>query len=176
MLVAVFGSAAPKPESSLYEQGLDLGRRLAEAGFSVMTGGYCGLMEAVSRGALEAGGKTIGVTCSDIDAYRPGGPNKWVQECVQTENLNKRLEVLTRQPDAFIALPGGIGTLGEITLAQNLMAVGSIPERPLILIGAEWEQIFKQLYSINHEYISKQHADMVQFAPDNAAAMLLLQQ
>ena len=63
MIVSVFGSAAPLPGQPLYQVGLELGRLLGEQGFSVMTGGYCGTMEAVSRGANEAGSNVIGVTC-----------------------------------------------------------------------------------------------------------------
>ena len=111
MIVAVYGSAAPKPGNPLYQNALELGRLLAQAGHTVMTGGYGGTMEAVSRGAAETGGATLGVTCAEIEQYRPGGANPWVQQEIRTQTLPQRLEVLTRQPDAMIALPGSIGTL-----------------------------------------------------------------
>ena len=78
MIVAVYGSAAPKPGSPLYQNALELGRLLAQADYTVMTGGYGGTMEAVSRGASEASGTTLGVTCAEIEQYRPGGANPWV--------------------------------------------------------------------------------------------------
>lgn len=174
MIVAVFGSAAPKPGSLAYSQAEALGKVLAEMNATVMTGGYCGTMEAVSKGAAENGGKTIGVTCKDIDQYRPGGPNRWVQEEIPTENLNRRLEVLTRQPDAFLGLPGGLGTLCEITLALNLMAVESITPRPLILIGEGWRKSWSAILESNQSMISSAHAAYLQFAKNNIEATQLL--
>ena len=70
-VISVFGSSAPQPGSADYEAARDLGRRLAEAGFTVQTGGYMGTMEGVSRGANEAGGHVIGVTCDQIEEFRP---------------------------------------------------------------------------------------------------------
>ena len=174
--VVVFGSAAPKPGSESYQQAEELGRQLGEEGFTVMTGGYCGTMEAVSKGAAEAGGKTIGVTCQDIDGYRPGGANPWVQTVISTENLNKRLEILTRQPDAFIALPGGFGTLCEIALALNLMAVGSIDPKPLILIGEAWQKTWQSFILTNDELIPQAHSDLLHYVKDNNEACELLNQ
>ncbi len=174
--VAVFGSAAPKPGSQAYDQAEQLGRFLGEDGFTVMTGGYCGTMEAVSKGTAETGGKTIGVTCEDIDRYRPGGANPWVQTVISTENLNKRLEILTRQPDAFLALPGGFGTLCEIALALNLMAVGSIDPRPLILIGKTWQNTWESFVQMNGELVPQDHAELLRYAKDNFEAFELLKQ
>ena len=147
-VVAVFGSAAPMPGSEGYAQAESLGNALGANGYIVMTGGYCGAMEAVSKGTVESGGQTIGITCEDIDRYRPGGANQWVQVVIPTENLNKRLEILTRQPDAFLALPGGFGTLCEIALALNLMAVSSIEPKPLILIGRSLAKILASVYPV----------------------------
>jgi len=79
MIIAVYGSAKPTAGDALYEEARRLGALLARQGHTVMTGGYCGTMEAVSRGAAEAGGNTIGVTCAEIERYRPGGANPWVQ-------------------------------------------------------------------------------------------------
>ncbi|MGB4595767.1 MAG: LOG family protein [Anaerolineaceae bacterium] len=175
-LVAVFGSSAPKPGSTAYAQAEALGNALGSRGFSVMTGGYCGIMEAVSKGTVETGGQTIGVTCEDIDRYRPGGANPWVQIVIPTENLNKRLEILTRQPDAFIALPGGFGTLCEIALALNLMAVDSIEAKPLILIGDVWQNICQAFIESNAEFVPQAHTELLHFVNDNNEALQLLKQ
>jgi uncharacterized protein (TIGR00730 family) len=175
-IIAVFGSAAPKPGSEGYAQAEALGKALGSNGLTVMTGGYCGTMEAVSKGTVEAGGQTIGVTCEDIDRYRPGGANPWVQVVIPTENLNKRLEVLTRQPDAFIALPGGFGTLCEIALALNLMAVGSIEPKPLILIGEAWRKSWQAFIQTNGELIPHAHAAHLDFVDTNEEALQLLKQ
>ncbi len=77
-VIAVFGSSAPQPGSAAYEEARQIGRLLAEAGCAVATGGYCGTMAAVSQGAAEAGGHVIGVTCDQIEQFRPLGPNEWV--------------------------------------------------------------------------------------------------
>ncbi|MFZ3071111.1 MAG: LOG family protein [Anaerolineaceae bacterium] len=174
MIIAVYGSANTKPDEPLYQNALELGRLLAQAGHTVMTGGYCGTMEAVSRGAADAGGKTIGVTCEEIDSWRPGGANPWVQVEISTPTLTKRLDYLTRQPDAMIALPGGIGTLCEITLALNLMAIASTPAKPCILIGPEWQSTYQTFFSQNGAYISEADQARLYFAPDASNAVSLL--
>jgi len=175
MIVAVYGSAAPKPGTPLYQNALELGRLLAQAGHTVMTGGYGGTMEAVSRGAAEAGGATLGVTCAEIEQYRPGKANPWVQQEIRTQTLPQRLEVLTRQPDAMIALPGGIGTLCEISLALNLMVISPAPPKPFILIGTSWEKVFRQFFTVNHEMINELDQPRVQFARDPIDAVTYLQ-
>jgi predicted Rossmann-fold nucleotide-binding protein len=87
-------------------------------------------MEAVSRGAAEAGGHVIGVTCTEISRWHGLAANPWIQEERQTATLMERLEGLIRGSDAALALPGGPGTLAEISLAWNLMIVGSVSPRP----------------------------------------------
>ncbi|MEA4812886.1 MAG: LOG family protein [Anaerolineaceae bacterium] len=171
MIVAVFGSAQGEPGSSAYEQAQTLGRLLAQAGFDLITGGYCGTMEAASRGAAEAGGHCFGITCADIEKWRPLGANPWVGTEIRTQNLNRRLEVLTRQPDAMIALPGGIGTMVEILLSLNLMVVQSTAIKPLILIGQEWQQTFKALFKNNAAFIKKQDQNLIHFADEVSQAV-----
>ena len=80
MKASVFGGSQPKEGASAYAEAYALGKMLAEAGHTVMTGGYIGTMEAVSRGASEAGGHVIGVTCEEIEGWRPVKPNDWVKE------------------------------------------------------------------------------------------------
>ena len=81
--------------------------------------------------------------------------------------------MLTRQPDAMIALPGGIGTLAEIMLSLNLMVVKSIPTRPLILIGQEWQTSFSALFENNSAFISARDQKLVHFARNNEEAVKL---
>ena len=103
-------------------------------------------MEAVSRGASEAGGHVIGVTCGEIERWRDVGPNRWVKEEWRKKTLIERLQVLIRECDAAIALPGGAGTLTEIALMWNLMIVESMHRRPLILVGSGWQSVFDQFF------------------------------
>ncbi len=110
-VISVFGSSAPIPGSQPYEIAREVGRLLAQAGFTVATGGYAGTMTAVSRGASEAGGHVIGVGSSRIETFRGMGVNSWVKEVVMFDNLTDRLLHLVTHNDGMIALPGGIGTL-----------------------------------------------------------------
>ncbi|HOG58040.1 MAG TPA: LOG family protein [Anaerolineaceae bacterium] len=174
MIIAVYGSAKPAAGDALYEEARRLGALLARQGHTVMTGGYCGTMEAVSRGAAEAGGNTIGVTCAEIERYRPGGANPWVQVDIRTETLTQRLEVLTRQPDAMIALPGGVGTLAEISLALNLAVISAVAAKPFILVGSAWRETFNTFYARNNGFTSREDFARLHFCqtPDEAFEMI----
>lgn len=176
MKVAVFGSANAREGEDLYCLAFQLGKLLAEAGHVVMTGGYCGTMEATSRGAAEAGGHTIGVTSEEIEAFRPGGPNPWVREVIPTVTLGNRIAILTRQADAFIALPGGVGTLVEAAKAYNLIAIGAIPVRHLIVIGEGWKQTFEAFFTGQGASVNASTRAILQFAADAERAVALLQQ
>lgn len=176
MKVAVFGSANALEGDDLYDLAYQLGKLLAEAGHTVMTGGYCGTMEATSRGATEAGGHTIGVTSKEIEAFRPGGPNPWVCELIPSVTLGDRIAILTRQADAFVALPGGVGTLAEVAMAYNLIAIGAIRARHLILIGEGWKQTFEAFFNGQNASLNASTRAILQFAADAKSAVALLQQ
>jgi uncharacterized protein (TIGR00730 family) len=140
--VTVFGSSRALPGDTVYRDALRLGRLLAEAGYTLCTGGYAGLMEAVSRGAVEAGGHAIGVTVTSwAERIRP---NRWVREEIAMPDLFQRISRLTAT-DAYVAMPGGLGTLGEVALTWNLFQTESIPRRPLVLVGREWRDVLQCL-------------------------------
>lgn len=176
MRVTVFGSAQAVPDSTLYSQSFELGQILAANGHVVITGGYMGTMEAVSKGASEGGAHVIGVTCKEIEVWRPIKANAWVKEEWQTETLIERLQKLTQKCDAALALPGGIGTLLEITLTWNQMVVQSFNPKPLIAIGAGWEKTFTAFFDSLGEYTSNGHRQWLDFAPDAQSAVKLLNQ
>ena len=138
MHITIFGSASPDPTHLLYQQAFTLGRLLGQAGHTVLTGGYMGTMEAASRGAREAGAHVIGVTCAEIERWRAARANPWVAEEWPTQTLSERIQLMLDHSEAFIALPGGPGTLAEISLAWNRLAVDALPPMPLILVGAGW--------------------------------------
>ncbi|HEY5268954.1 MAG TPA: LOG family protein [Anaerolineales bacterium] len=174
MNITVFGGSQPQPGSPAYEEACELGKLLAKHGHTVLTGGYIGTMEAVSRGANEAGGHVIGVTCADIEAWRPVKPNAWVQEERRFATLQERLNELVLACDAAIALPGGPGTLTEIALTWNLMIVNSMPPKPLILTGAGWRSVMESFYNSFEVSIPQNQRDLLQFAPDIREAVNLL--
>ena len=155
-------------------QAYQLGKLLASAGHSVLTGGYIGTMEAVSRGANEAGGHVIGVTCADIEAWRGVRANAWVQEERRFATMQERLNELVLACDAAIALPGGPGTLTEIALTWNLMIVASIPPKPLILTGAGWKTLMESFYNSFEAYVPQNQRVLLQFAEDVQSAVAIL--
>jgi uncharacterized protein (TIGR00725 family) len=151
MNITIFGGSQPQPGSLAYVQAYELGKLLALAGHTILTGGYMGCMEAASRGASEAGGHVIGVTCADIEAWRGSRANAWVKEERRFASLQERLNELILACDAAIALPGGPGTLTEVAMTWNLMIVDSIPRKPLILVGDGWKNVlesFQQEFAI----------------------------
>jgi uncharacterized protein (TIGR00730 family) len=174
MNVSVFGGSQPQPASSTYKEAYELGNLLAQARHTVLTGGYIGTMEAVSRGAAEAGGHVIGVTCADIEAWRAVKPNAWVQEERRFATMQERLNELVKACDAAVALPGGPGTLTEIALTWNLMIVRSLQPKPLILIGTGWRMVMAAFTVSFEVYIPQNQRDLLQFAPDVKSAVTML--
>lgn len=172
--VSVFGGATPQPDSSPYQDAYLLGSLLAQAGLTVMTGGYGGAMEAVSKGAAEHNGHVIGVTSDEIEAYRPSGPNQWVDEEWRCPTFKERLDRLIQDCDAAIAVPGGLGTLVEISLTWNQLLIGIIEPKPLILMGAGWRQSFEVFFETQGNYIPKPSRDFLQFAENPPQAVGLL--
>jgi uncharacterized protein (TIGR00730 family) len=147
--IAVFGSSTVRPGDPAYALGLELGRSLAAAGAEVATGGYSGTMEAVSRGAHEAGGHVVGVT---VDLFEPRGPaNRWVKERVHTAHLYERLQQLIETAQGFVVLPGSLGTLTELFLVWTLVSVEGRPRVPIVLLGEHWPGFLEAL----------RHPDMV---------------
>ena len=174
MNVTVFGGAQPKEGTPAYEEARELGSLLAQRKHAVLTGGYMGTMEAVSRGAHEAGGHVIGVTCIDIEEWRKTKPNPWVKEERRKQTLMDRLTALVEGCDAAIALPGGAGTLTEISLMWNLMIVESLPRRPLILIGSGWQSTFDQFFGEFENYMPIHQRELLYFASDVKEAVKYL--
>jgi uncharacterized protein (TIGR00730 family) len=174
MNITVFGGSQPKEGDAAYMEAQTLGRLLAERGHAVLTGGYIGTMEAVSRGASEAGGHVIGVTCADIEDWRKVSANQWVKEEKRKKTLFERLQVLIEDCDAAIALPGGPGTLTEISLMWNLMIIQALHRRPLILVGDGWQSVFDQVFTKLGTYTSPAQQELVQFAPDIETAVRML--
>ena len=164
--ITVFGGSKPKPGEADYNQALLLGKLLGESGFTVLTGGYIGTMEAVSRGAAESGGHVIGVTCDEIESWRPVGPNPWVIEERRFATLRQRMFFLIEECEAALALPGGSGTLAEISLMWNHLLTGVIPPYPLILIGKGWRETFAQFFRSFDHYIPDDQRAWLSFAMD----------
>ncbi len=167
--VAVFGSARLRPGEDEYEAARRLGALIAREGWAVRTGGYNGAMAAVSEGAAGEGGHVIGVTVAGW-AHRLA-PNRWVGEERAAESLLMRIEELL-DADAWVAVAGGIGTLAELALAWNLLQIGDIAPRPLVLVGGRWEAMLPAIRA--HLVVDDRDLALVREAagPEEAIAVL----
>jgi uncharacterized protein (TIGR00730 family) len=173
--ITVFGGSQPKPGDPVYQDALYLGKKLAEKGFILLNGGYIGTMEAVSRGAAEVGGHVIGVTCDQIEAWRPVKVNPWVTEEWHFGSLQERMFALIENTDAYLALPGGVGTLAEVMLTWNQILTHILPPRPLILIGLGWQVTIQNFIAEQGEFIPENQRQWISFVPDVKSAIQWLQ-
>ncbi|AKF11323.1 TIGR00730 family Rossman fold protein [Sandaracinus amylolyticus] len=133
--VTVFGSARFDEGHRYYAMGRELGGRLARAGFTVMTGGGPGIMEAANRGAHEAGGSSIGC---NIVLPREQAPNPYLDRYVLFDHFFVRKVMLVKYSYAFVCLPGGFGTLDELFETATLAQTGKIQAFPIVLMGSDY--------------------------------------
>lgn len=146
-VIAVFGASQVHAGDVAYEDGVECGRRLAEAGFAIATGGYGGIMEAACRGAREAGGPTIGVTAPSVFPARSGA-NQWVDHEIPSDDLVERIGILTSLASGCVAMPGSLGTLTELVMAWNLAFVAPFSDEafgPIVAVGDTWAQVVRSL-------------------------------
>jgi uncharacterized protein (TIGR00730 family) len=140
--VTVFGSARFSPDHPMYERAREVGRGLTRLGFTVMTGGGPGLMEGANRGAREAGGRSVGC---NISLPLEQSPNPYLDIYVTCHYFFVRKVLLFKYSYAFVALPGGMGTLDELTEALTLIQTGKIEQFPVVLMGVDYWQPFTNL-------------------------------
>jgi uncharacterized protein (TIGR00730 family) len=133
--VTVFGSARIKEGSPTYELARAIGRRLAEAGFAVITGGGPGVMEAANRGCQEGGGISVGC---NVELPHEQSLNPYVDLGVDFRYFFARKTMFVKYADAFVILPGGVGTLDELFEALTLIQTGKIEHFPVILVGHDY--------------------------------------
>jgi hypothetical protein len=138
-VISIFGSAQAPAGSLAYEEAQLAGTLLAHAGVTICTGGYGGLMEAVSRGAKLAGAKVIGVTARSFGDM-PANP--WVDTEIRTVTFLERLRTMIELGRGYLALKGGIGTLTEISTVWSLLQTRSLPLRPLVLLTDPWQELY----------------------------------
>ncbi|NLG43872.1 MAG: LOG family protein [Phycisphaerae bacterium] len=161
-VVTIFGSSAIDPAGPAYQTAYDLGRRIALAGWKLCNGGYGGTMEAACKGACEAGGQTIGVTCK---AFNRPAANRFVRQEISTPSLMARLDKLVHLGDAFLVLPGGTGTLLELALVWELLNKRLIGRQtPLILLGDFWTPLIPLILAEQPEALRPQVAPTVEAA------------
>lgn len=132
--ITVFGSSRPRAGDPYYEEARQLGDALAARGFAVCSGGYGGVMEAVSRGAKEAGGKTLAVTAK----FFRSRANAWIDEEISVETWQERLFELIRRGNGYVTCRGGTGTLVELAVVWEMINKGVMKRKPLVVLGSFW--------------------------------------
>ena len=137
MTITVFGSSKPLPGEEEYKTAYRLGQLIGETGFSVCTGGYQGVMDAVSKGASESNVDVIGVTVDIFSAM----PSQHLTKEILCDSLFERIQKLIEIGDAYIILRGGTGTLVELSIAWELINKKLNKEKPIACHGEMWKQI-----------------------------------
>jgi len=139
--ITVYGSSQVRPNHNAYKDAVCIGQALARAGYTVMSGGYFGVMEAISKGAKMEGGHVIGVITDQIGLQFNVQPNSYLDEIVNYADLRDRLLHMVESADGYLAMPGGIGTLHEIAETWELMRIGGVPRRPFVCYGPMWAEV-----------------------------------
>jgi len=166
--ITVFGTGRAKSGDLIYTLAYEMGKVLAQAGFVIANGGYGGTMEAAAKGAAEAGGKIIGVTCS---AFESSIANKYVSHTIVTDSLDERLDTLIKLGQAYVVLPGGTGTLLELAKVWEFKNKGFLHTRkPIILVGGFWKPLL-DLIAID-DPDSSRHIKLVD-TPEQAIKLII---
>jgi uncharacterized protein (TIGR00730 family) len=137
-IITIFGSSRPLPGEPAYQKAYEVGHALAMAGYTICNGGYAGTMEATAKGAKDAGGRTIGVTCNLWS-----GPNAFLDEIIPTNSLYPRLTKLIELGQGYVVLPGGSGTLVELSLVWEMVAKKIMSMKPIVLMGDFWKPVIE---------------------------------
>jgi hypothetical protein len=148
-IITVFGSSRPRAGESDYEEARQLGSELAQRRFQVCSGGYAGVMEAVSRGAKEAGGRTIAITSTFFRTRA----NQWVDEEHAASTWQERLFELIRFGEGYVACKGGTGTLVELAVVWEMLNKGVMAGKPFVALGGFWGPIIDRVreVEVNHD-------------------------
>jgi uncharacterized protein (TIGR00730 family) len=139
-IVTIFGGSKCVESDLEYGQARRVGALLAQAGFTICTGGYLGVMEAASRGARESGGRVLGIVMNQFKSE----PNRYLTDKVATPHFYERLQRLITRSVGFVAIRGGMGTVTELSLVWNKIQTKVIEPRPLVLLGDCWRPVVEQ--------------------------------
>lgn len=174
--VTVFGSARFSDGHPYYETAKELGQRLAEEGFAVMTGGGPGVMEAANRGAREAGGVSIGC---NIQLPKEQVPNPYLDKFVEFEHFFVRKVMLVKYSSAFVVMPGGFGTLDEAFEVVTLVQTEKLESFPIVAMGGSfWNELREFITDtmLAAGTISEADLDVMQLADDVETAIKIIRQ
>lgn len=173
--IGVFGSARTKPDAHDYGVAEQVGRRLAEEGFAVITGGGPGAMEAANKGASEAGGASIGL---GIELPFEAGLNQWVDKGINFRYFFARKTMFVKYAQGFVVLPGGLGTFDELFEALTLVQTQKVTSFPIVLMGVDyWSGLLAWMRDtvLAEGKINPQDLDMLTLTDDvdEAVAMMV---
>jgi hypothetical protein len=173
--VTVFGSARFGDDHPHYELAREMGRRIARRGFTVLTGGGPGIMEAANRGARDVGGRSVGV---NIVLPREQHENPYLDRFVTFRYFFVRKVMLVKYSYAFVVLPGGFGTLDELFEAVTLIQTGKVRDFPVVLMGRDyWRGLLAQLeHMATAGTIDRADLDLVTVTDSPEEAMAVLEQ
>jgi uncharacterized protein (TIGR00730 family) len=157
------------PGNALYEDAVCLGKLLARAGFEVVTGAYGGVMEAASRGASMAGGRSVGVACAIFPERRP---NPYLDDVIVAPDLFSRTRQLIEMARGYVVLAGKSGTLAELSLLWALDRAGCLERRPVVLLGDPWREIVGTLSESGMLETAQMDITEVVAHPEEAVAAL----
>jgi hypothetical protein len=167
-IVTIFGGSKCSEDSTEYREAKLLGGMLAEAGFTICTGGYLGVMEGASRGAREKGGRVFGIVMNQFRSE----PNRYLTDKVATDHFYDRLQNLITRSVGFVAFRGGMGTVTEISLVWNKLQTRVLERRPLVLIGDCWREVVAAWQT--NLVVSDSDVGLLDFAADAAHACRIL--
>src|SRR6266481_2108627 len=167
-IVTIFGGAKCTESDLEYTQARRVGELLADAGFTICTGGYLGVMEAASRGAHEHGGRVLGIVMNQFKAE----PNRYLTDKVATQHFYERLQNLIVRSVGFVALRGGMGTVTELSLVWNKLQTRVIDSRPLVLLGDCWPPVVEAWKT--HLVVNETDISILDFAstPEEAVTII----
>ena len=167
-IITIFGGSRCQAGDVEYEEARRAGQLLAEAGYTICTGGYLGVMEAASRGARERGGRVLGIVLNQFKSE----PNRYLTDKVASAHFYERLQHLITRSQGFIAFRGGLGTVTEISLVWNKLQTRVIERRPLVLVGECWSPVLSAWQ--NHLVVSAEDTQLLDVVQGGAEAVQLI--
>ncbi len=173
--VTVYGSARLTPGDKLYTETEEIARRLGELGFSIITGGGPGVMEAANKGALEAGVKSLGL---NIELPEEQACNAYANRSITFHHFFVRKVMLVKYATAFIIMPGGLGTLDELTEVLTLIQTHKIKPFPVLLFNSEYWKGFLswlRISSLSRKFISEKDFNLLRVCDDSDEVIELVQ-
>jgi hypothetical protein len=174
--VSIFGSARTEPEDPVYKQTVDIARGLAESGYNIITGGGPGIMQAGNKGASEGGAQSIGL---NIKLPFEQTPNPFASMQIEFNYFFVRKVMFIKYAQAYIGMPGGLGTLDEIFEALTLIQTKRIKPFPVILVGTDyWGGLLDWIKNtlLERELISPEDLDLIHLIDDTDAVVKMIKQ